>query len=245
MTAQDLVNESLLLLGEIQPGESPSAAESARALLNLNFILSSWSLEGITVYTHAVGNFTLTANQEGYTMGPGGNWNVASRPVKIKGAKVTYQGLSRGLAVMPIGVFEQSLRHDEPIAAIQYLPNGAPVSAVLAAWAAGALPTKLGEDSAAPLKNVRVYPVQTVGATIELSYWTALAAIAALADGVSFPVPGYEAGLTHELAVVLAPSYGRQVSQELSTNMQRFKARINDINGQIELGPPPAPAPQQ
>lgn len=245
LTVQDLVNRALLALGEIQPGEAPNATESANALIRGNYVLDSWSLEGITAYTHAVASFALTANVGAYTMGLGGLWNVAARPVKIKGARISYQGLDRGVLVMPMAVFEQSLKHDEqPVQPVQYLADGSPLNAKLALWAAAALPLKLGEDSAAPLKNIRLWPVQTVAANIELSYWLPLTLFANLTDNVTFPVPGYEAALVNEWAIALAPDYGRPVTQELLANSQRFKQRIIDINGQIELGPPPAAPPQ-
>ncbi len=238
-TVQDLVNQALLDLGEIQPGETPNTAESNAIFPVLNRILSSWSLEGIKNYQQAITSFTLTANVEAYTMGNGGTWNTstAGRPVKIKGARVLYQGLEQGVMVMPIGAFEQSLDHNAKTAAIEYLANGQPVSTVLAAWASGNMPTKLGEDSGAPFKNVRIWPVPTTSATIEVSYFVALTAFNALSDTVNFPVPGYEAALVAELAVAIAPSYGNPPAvQGIIANMNRYTQRIIEINGQIEIG---------
>jgi hypothetical protein len=89
-----------------------------------------------------------------------------------------------------------------------------------------------------------VHPIPQAAAAIELSYWLALTTFATLSTAITFPVPGYELALVEELAIVLAPSYGRPVSQELRDNAARSKGRIVEINGQIELGPPPA-APNQ
>lgn len=240
-TYLDLLTQAMIDLGEIQPGEQMNSAETANGLVKINYVLSSWSLEGITVYTHSVGLFSLTPGMPAYAMGPGAVWLTSQRPVKLKGASISYQGLQQGVAIMPMGAFEQSLAKDERIAAIDYLANGQPASPVLKAWADAALPTRLGEDSAAPVKNIRVHPVPTVsGVQIELSYWTPLPAVANLSDTYQFPVPGYEMALVGELSLVLAPGYGRPVTQELLANIQRGKQRITDINGQIELGPPPA-----
>jgi hypothetical protein len=236
---QDLINQALLDMHSIAQGEAPNATESAVALAQLNRILSSLSLDGTFVYNQAVAQFALTGGVGGYTMGSGGAWNTATRPVKVKGAVVTYSGLRQGLRVLPMGVFEQAIAYQDKPAVIEYLTNGQPVSPTLLAWATAAMPTILGEDSAAPLKNVRVHPVPAAGATIEASYWTPLTLFTALTDVVTFPVPGYELTLINELTAVLAPSYGR--SDQLQNYLAiaaRSKARISEINAAIELGAP-------
>jgi len=242
---QDLVNQALLDMHSIAQGEVPNPTESAVALAQLNRILSSLSLDGTFVYTQAVKQFSLAAGVGAYTMGVGATWVTTDRPVRIKGAVVSYQGLQQGLAVMPMGTFQQMISAGEKPAVIEYLASGLPVSPVLAAWATGALPTRLGEDSAAPVKNVRVYPVQTVAASIEVSFWTPLTAFVALTDTVTFPAPGYELALINELTCVLAPSYERTDQMEKYMAIAaRSKARISQINAEIEL-PPPPPAPPQ
>ena len=245
ITVQDLVNQALLDMHSIAQGETPNSVESGVALNQLNRILSSLSLDGTFVYTQAVGTFALTANVGAYTMGAGGTWATTARPVRIKGAHVSFNGLKQGVAVLPMGAFADSLQSAEKAGVVEYLATGLPVSPALATWAIAGMPTRLGEDSAAPLKNIRVYPIQNVGASIDVSYWIPLTAFAALTDNVAFPVPGYELMLINELTVVLAPDYGR--SADLQTYMAiaaRSKARINEVNAGIEL-PPPPPPPQK
>jgi hypothetical protein len=104
------------------------------------------------------------------------------------------------------------------------------------------LVTKLGEDAAGFQKNIRVWPTPNVGCTLEVSYWTPLAPFAAVTDVLNFPAPGYELALVGELALSLAPAYGRVVSAELQANYARAKQRLVDINGLIEMGPPTAAA---
>jgi hypothetical protein len=87
MTVQDLITESLLALGEISPGQRPSASESARAFSVLNDILSSWTTQHRKV--HAIDNlqFPLESGKGSYTLGPGGDFE-SFRPVKIQAANV-------------------------------------------------------------------------------------------------------------------------------------------------------------
>jgi len=221
MTVQDVINHALIDLGEIQPDETLNTPETNSAFLKLNLILSSWSLEGLTVYMHQVGNFTLQTGVIAYSMGVGGTWTTTQRPVKIKGAtaRATVSGggqIENGLTVLPMAAFEAAVKN--PTARSDVLPS------------------LLGEDSAAPLKNIRIWPPPAAYASIEVSYWIPLTAFNALTDTVSFPAPGLELALIGELALTLAPGYGRPVTAELAGNVQRAKQRLIETNGAVEVG---------
>lgn len=220
MTAQELINLALRDLGELPGGETPNAEESADALSTLNQILGSWSLDRRAVYTRSVQTFALTQNVNAYTMGVGGSWNTAARPVKIIGALAIVSGFQQGLEVLPMEIFSAQIANGQGITA--------------------ALPSKMGVDAAAPNLNVRVFPTPNVLGSIEVQSWQALAEFATLATEVTFPVPGYELALRTELAVTLAPSYGRPVSADLAGNLQRFLTRMAEVNAGLVASPAPS-----
>jgi hypothetical protein len=149
-------------------------------------------------------------------MGVGGTWGTTARPVKIKGATARSTVFENGLTVLPMAQFEAAVRN----------PTGR----------SDILPSLLGEDAAAPLKNIRIWPPPAANASIEISFWIPLTAFVNLTDTVSFPVPGYELALIGELALTLAPGYGRPVTAELAGNAQRAKQRIIALGGQVEVG---------
>jgi hypothetical protein len=224
MTVQDVITYALISLGEIQPNETPNTDENNWAFANVNLILSSWSLEGFTVYTHQISNFALQTGVISYTMGVGGTWGTTARPVKIKGATARSTVFENGLTVLPMAQFEAAVRN----------PTGR----------SDILPSLLGEDSAAPLKNIRIWPPPAANASIEISFWIPFTAFVSPADTVSFPEPGLELALIGELALTLAPGFGRPVNAELAGNAQRAKQRIIALGGQVEVGAvaPAAPA---
>ena len=81
MTAQDLINAALRSIGAIASGESPSAQESADALVILNHIVGSWNAQALPIYQITRSTVALTGAAS-YTLAG------ALRPMKIKAAAV-------------------------------------------------------------------------------------------------------------------------------------------------------------
>lgn len=231
-TVQDaIINPALQDIGALAQGETPSTTETAQALIALNQILSSWSLERRTVYTQKHGAFTITAGVNIYTMGSGGTWNTTARPVRITAA-FSYFGTApavfqQGCEVMPMAEYTRSI------------VNGQGVTAVL--------PTKLGVDSAAPLVNVHVWPNPSTTATIDVHYWEPLTAFAAESDTVNFPVPGFDMALRLELALMLGPSFGAPLDklQAVMKMAEIAKSRISAANESNDVAPAVAPQVNQ
>lgn len=80
-TAQDIVTKAYSKVGI----SSPDATESGLALDALNNLLSSWSAEGLILYSITRENFTLVVNDAEYTIGSGGDFDTV-RPLRITDA---------------------------------------------------------------------------------------------------------------------------------------------------------------
>lgn len=227
-TVEDsLINPALMDIGALAQGETAATSESDQALIALNQILSSWSLERRFVHTHKQENFTLSVGVSAYTMGSGGTWSTSARPVGVTGIMATSGAFQQGLDVMPMADFRASIR------------NGQGVTAVL--------PSKAGVDTAGTLVNIEVWPPPSTTATVRVSSWQPLTEFAAITDTVSFPVPGYQAALRAELAITLAPSFGRPIPPGLVERFTVTQNRLREANITETPKPlaTPAAPPQQ
>lgn len=88
-------------IGAIQQGETLDAATGADGLRRLNNMVSGWRTQYGTVTAIERQIFPLTENQQTYTIGVGGDFNVP-RPATIPGAGLLMQGLASAAAVTGI-----------------------------------------------------------------------------------------------------------------------------------------------
>lgn len=92
-SAATLIAAALRDIGVLAEGEPMSAAMGADGLIRLNQMVQSWQAEFGTVTAVERTIFPLVSNQQTYTIGPGGDFNVP-RPVSIDGAGLWLNGLS-------------------------------------------------------------------------------------------------------------------------------------------------------
>ena len=70
MTILDLITSSLKLLGVVAADDQPHENDANDALLVLNMLLDSWSLEGLTLYYPKNTIYNLVTGQQNYYIGP-------------------------------------------------------------------------------------------------------------------------------------------------------------------------------
>ena len=90
-TYQTLVDRSLRLIKVIGAGQSPTASESADALIALNSMLDSWKNDKLMAYAVSDVSKVMTVADASYTIGATGDINTA-RPVAIEDAYMTIDG---------------------------------------------------------------------------------------------------------------------------------------------------------
>lgn len=206
MTGRDLVSASARLLGVLATGETLSAQEATDGLATLNRMLDSWSEEKLLVYARVREVFALTPGQSSRTLGTGGNFNTA-RPQAIAQARLLVNGLE-----YPVDILSE------------------------AEWAAIAdksvqteIPTAIYPEGTYPLETVNIYPVPSAANSLVLYSWKPLSTVATLDTAISLP-PGYERALVFNLAVDLAPEYGRPVPDRVDLVAARSLASIKRKN---------------
>lgn len=225
----DLINEAFLDISAIAAGQTITAEELSDAFMRLNQMLDSWSNEQVSVFTEQHQSFVLTAGTASYTMGPSGALSTAARPVKVLGASSVSGAFRQPVKVISFGTFDRMIEN----------PLG--VTSVLA--------QAIATDNSFPLINVKVFPTPASSpGNLEIDYWTPLAQFVSTTDVVSLP-PGFEDALHFNLAVRIAPQYGKQPNALLMANAQMTKQAITEVNASIlDLAPAEtdtqAPAPK-
>jgi hypothetical protein len=188
-------------------GESLDASAAADALSALNDMIDSWSTQEMLIPNQTREVFPLVASQQTYTMGVGGNF-ATSRPMQIVRALIQ---LTNETPVVELGLDILTME--------QY-------ASVILKGTTSVFPLSIYSDNANPLTNISVWPVPTSSSNNLVLYsWKPLADIATLTTALSLP-PGYQRALRFNLALDLAPEYGKALSE---ANVGIAAASIADI----------------
>lgn len=207
-TVSDLIKGSMRLIGVIAAGETPSSSESADALTSLNDMLDSWSNDGFLIYHRVIENLTLVASTASYTIGASGAFNT-TRPIRIIDALVKESGSDNEV---PIRIYNQ----DEWVQ-------------ISDKTLTSTLPQGIYYDPNAALGLIYVWPVPSGGSTLILHSEKPLTTYSAISEDVTLP-PGYKKALRYNLAMELAPEYGKAISQDIAMQASESKALIMRTN---------------
>ena len=217
MTGNDVINEALLLVKRISPGQTASTDEINTAQLALNNLLGEWSAQGLAVYSVAPITQALTSGVGDYTIGVGGTINVP-RPVKVEAWNVrTSSGQANGGA---------------PVDAVEFAAMAQDRSAQ------GARVKILNYDAAYPLASVHLWPIPS-GGTLELWVWSQLAQITVWTTALAYP-PGYLQGIVFNLAVNLAGKFDKPLDPNVKISADEAKAALVTANASQHHTPAPA-----
>jgi hypothetical protein len=207
-TAGDQINRALRLLGVLAEGETPSASESADALVALNQMIDSWNTERLSVYSTQDQSFTWTAGNRTRTLGPTGDF-VGTRPVLLDTS--TYF-IYNNLSYVPDIINQQ-----------QY-------DSIALKTATSTFPQVLFVNMTHPDIEMTVYPVPTSDTVWHFISVEELTQPATLATTLSFP-PGYLRAFAYNLAMEIAPEFGIEppaMVKRIATTSKRNLKRINN-----------------
>lgn len=82
LKVQDVIRDSMNLIGAIQKDEPATPDELVLGLRVLNMMIDKWSTERLLLRSTASENFLLSTGKGSYTIGPSGDFNT-SKPIKI------------------------------------------------------------------------------------------------------------------------------------------------------------------
>lgn len=206
MTGRDLVSASLRKIGAIASGDTLDSQEATDGLAELNRMLGTWSNEGLMIpAVSEEAPITLVSGQASYTLGPSGD--LTTRPLSIE------------KAVIRDGTMDYPPMRILTLDEFAAIPDKSVQSTI---------PYALYDAGGFPERTITLYPEPSEAK--ELVLWTkrALSSVA-LDTTISLP-PGYEDTLVYNLAIRLAPEYGRAVSQEVATAATESKNALRRAN---------------
>lgn len=207
-TVLDVVKASFRLISVIAQGESPNASEGADALSRLNLMLAQWSIERINIYTKLRSTHALSGGVQTYTIGAGGVFNV-TRPVKIDASKILQSnGLETDLTILQTAEQWNAIP-EKNVSAVQ--------------------PLSLYDDYAYPLSTLHLWPKPSGTPTLVLVSWKQLTGFTLLDDTFDLP-PAYQQAVEYNLAVLLAPEYGRPIDAAVASVAGSSRQSITQMN---------------
>lgn len=211
-TTNDLIQEALEMLGVLAEGEVLNAGQLANSLRSLNYMLDSWNTEKLVIYVLARNTFTLTlVNPQ--EIAPGSGVLNAPRPNRIEPGTAWLTGGQLGDTEKPIQVLPREQWNG------YYRPN------------TSGIPCVLYYEPLMP--NAQIWFDVTPDAAYTLVLYLEQMLAQIFMDGVNAEIvlpPGYAEAISTNLAIRLAPKYGKSATLEIINNAVESKARIKRLN---------------
>lgn len=206
-TLADLIADSYYETGIYSPGETVNPKHVTFAGTRLNSMIDSWKAERLTIYREQrTGPFLLVNGTQTYTIGTGATWDTP-RPIWID-----FAGLVQTVQGGPvIPEYPMTIMTDYEWAKI--------VTKTLTS----SIPTALWYDrtyTSAGYGTIYIWPVPTVANYVALYSPVPVNEFDLAADintAISFP-PAYRDFLMYQLAIRLAPTFGKRLS-DLTLNL--------------------------
>ena len=208
-TALDIITDSLIDIGAIDPSEALTADEGAHGLRRLNELLESWSNERLAVYQILQENFALSSGTASYTIGSGATFNT-TRPLDVLSGFIRDSGSDYPLRILTREEYDRIQGKTT-----QYQPE----YLLYTPSVANGVITLYGVPA-------KAYAV-TDG--LWINSWKQLQSFTALTTTVVLP-PGYLRAIKSNLSPELAPAYNRKVSDAVIAIARESKANIKRLN---------------
>jgi hypothetical protein len=204
-TALDIITDSLVDLGAIDPSDAVTADEASHGLRKLNEMVASWSLESLADYQILNENFPTVAATASYTIGSGATWNT-TRPLRIESAFLRYSGTDYPLRVLSREEYDRIT-----LKSTQFMPEA------------------LYYEPSVANGLVYLYGVPDAVYSVYLNSLKQLQSFAALTTTVVLP-PGYLRAIKTNLSLELAPAYNRKVPEAVLAIARESKAAVKRLN---------------
>jgi hypothetical protein len=205
--AQDIIKASLRILGVIDKGESPSAAEMQEALQALNMLIDSWSADSLTSIAMTQESFQLWPGVSEYTIGPylgtlpaPNFWWNTTKPIDVNSA-----------------FYRDSGNNDYQVDWIDKLEYDGYVDKITATGPPQYFTYDQGETQQLnQVGYIYIYPVPDLSTySLFIESIKPFTSFTNLTDVFTFP-PYYERAFKYNLAIELAPEYGLPIQPAIA-----------------------------
>lgn len=217
-TPSDIILSALKKAAIVGAGQNASAEDMNDAFNDLNQMLAQWQRKRWMIY-HLVDVAKVSTGAQSYTVGPGGDFNVATRPDRLESA------FNRQL------VNSQSQNVDTPLTIIEARETYNQISLKTL----GSFPYTIFYDSDFPMGRVYPWPIPQASIyEIHLTLKAQLDQFTSQGQVISLPLE-YIPALTWNLAARLCVSYGVPITAGLVAMAKDSLNLIRNANTQVPL----------
>ena len=213
----NIINRAMRLIGVAQTGESSSADEVRDALNVLNMMVGQWNNNRLLMFGYTNEVFDLTVSQGVYTIGNSATADFyTERPTKIERAFCRYNSTT------PTTAYDYQL---------EIVPN-TKYQEIFVKQIATTYPLYLFYNNKFPLGEITLYPYPVQACQLGISSWAQISKFTNYAQDIDLP-DGYESALAYNLAVEMAPEYGRTLDPIIFEKAAETKADLMRTNQQL------------
>lgn len=204
-TIRDTITGALRLIEEVGAGETPTSESLNDGLYSLKSMISSWSIQGGMVFTKSTDLFSLVSGTSSYSIGATGDFATA-RPLDIDYITISSGGVDFTLEEMT----EQEY-------------------AGIAIKTVQGMPYAFYYDGNYPNGNIKFYPTPSENYVITIYSNKPLSEFTSVNEQLIAP-EGYERAFRYNLAVEIAPEYGKQASASVASIAIESKNAVKSQN---------------
>lgn len=230
-TAFDVITGALERINANAANSEPTDEDVQICARALNTLLDSLSNTLLNIFTIQPKRFMMVSGQRDYTVGPavddsgnptGADW-VIPRPMRIENAVMMVYPTIDGSTPPNIGENSGTLFFDlELLNYSQYA--SITVRDLTTTW-----PTSVYDNGGYPLRTLSFWPVPQMTLACELWAWEPLTDYTSLLQPLNLP-PGYERYLILKLAMEIAPTFGKQITDTLKATLREAESAIKTLN---------------
>ena len=207
----DIVKDSMKEIEALSAGETPSNEDQADVLRKLQRLIDRYNARQVMVYNVNFSTYTILANTNPVTIGPGGDIDINQRPIDI----------------LTMALFLNS--------------NSTPVKLILNKrdqqwWAAQTIPSLTSSVTTDfyyspdwPLGNIYLWPIDTVTADYQIQSQLILTEARNYNDNFTMP-PAYWDLVIYDLADSIAGMFGRTSSPDLLRKLTAARKAVQGNN---------------
>ncbi len=211
VTVRDLIRMTALQVGAIAQNEILSADEENDALQLLNDIIDDWNTQSLLIYTVQRNVFSFPTTKQTYTLGPGGDFNIAVRPERIEVAAVSLNTSTNSTELpLPLVSYDQW-------------------SQIIVKGVSSPIPSVMWPDYQFPLINCSFWPIPSTTQSVILYMWEGIAQNTSVNTTLALP-PGYKRALRYSLELEMGRLYGKPEDQNLLILVGSSMGNIKRIN---------------
>lgn len=216
-----LIRLALKNAGVVGVGQTPSAEDVNDCCQMLNAMIRQWQRRRYIIY-HLVEQSMQATGAQSYSVGPGGDFSMSSRP-----AAINYAFARQTIDSNPNQI-------DYPLVLLPARETYAQV----AMKQLQAFPQWAWYDADFPLAQLFVYPVITSQFAIFIGYAEILQTVTSLTDTINLP-PEYAEALLYNLAIRISANYASPLNPAVPALAKAALETIRSVNAQIpQMGMP-------